>query len=621
MERQTGKRILFVISGMASWFLMMPPTAFGILMSVVIFVFLAKCSEAATVKNSSVKGKKSIGLLALLALFYVILMHGFVERWVLSSKIGAIAGRLGMRDTLFISLVAAAGIVCSLFFTVTVAGMLLQADEKKIFVPQNNVVPKINGYDAVMCLLIAVVFGLQLATAPFAKGYPGTDSAAFLYIGHRMMQGAVPYVDLFDHKGVLLYLIEYLGLSISGGKFWGVWLFEVAGLFATALFTVKTAALFDSKKETGYLAAFGTLFIFSGYMSIEGGNVVEEYALPWIVLALYIVLKYFVKDSYERKDIVWLGISFAVVFLLRANMITAWIAFLPVVFFYLIYKKRYADIGKCIVWFVAGCAVIFLPALLYFIKSGNLKEMIDCYFTFNFGYSGDDNGILPVLGAMVYLMGETAAGWIVLIISGFLCRKKPLWLLNLWFLVVSLVLASMSGRSYQHYGIMLAPAFVVPFIATADWIFGYKKRTKEKKAWLLPGTGVFTAVFAAMAVFTYNGGQNISEASLFLQENTDENADVLALGNNCRYYLESGRDTSNRFFYQTPPIDVSDELYDAFMEELSIEMPQCIIVPGQPDNTEEGNYGKVLEQLETWEKEGIYKKTVKNSFYAYNRVK
>ncbi len=121
-----------------------------------------------------------------------------------------------------------------------------------------------NVQDILICPLIAVIFGFELATAPFANGYPGTDSAAFLYIGRRMHEGAIPYVDLFDHKGIILYLIEYFGLSISGGKFFGVWILEIAGLFATALLVMKIAALFSEKKEAGYLSVVGTLFIFYG---------------------------------------------------------------------------------------------------------------------------------------------------------------------------------------------------------------------------------------------------------------------------------------------------------------------------------------------------------------------
>lgn len=611
-----GRNLLFAISGMAFWFLMMPPTILGILMSAGVLYVLLGGAAFFTEKRKIPFNGKSIGLFAALLVLYGILLHGFVERWSLSSKIGTIADRIGMNNEVFIGLVAVVGILCSLYFSLCVISVLMEGRGKTNFSSEENVQWKINIQDVLICLLIAVIIGFELATAPFSNGYPGTDSAVFLYIGERMRQGAVPYLELFDHKGIILYFIEYLGLSISGGKFWGVWVLEVAGLFATALLITKIAALFSTKKETGYLAAFGALFIFAGFMTIEGGNVVEEYALPWITAALYIVLKYFKEDSYRAADIVWLGISFMVVFLLRANMITAWIAFLPVVFLYLICKKRYTDIGKCILWFVVGCAIIAAPVLFYFVKTGSLNAMIDCYFTFNFGYSDKESGFLPVIITMVYLLGETALGCLVLVLSGVASRKKSLWYLNFWFFIVSLLLASMSGRNYQHYGIMLVPAFIVPLILSADWILSLRQK-KENTNRVFATIFVVAILLAGVNIVKFNGNDNISEEAQFIKENTSEGDEVLALGNNCRYYLESGRDTSNRFIYQTPPIDVSDKLFEEFCEELNVKQPVCIVVPGKRENGENGNYKKVLEQLDTWEKEGLYSCVEYDAFYTY----
>jgi hypothetical protein len=38
--------------------------------------------------------------------------------------------------------------------------------------------------------------------------FPNDDSAIFLYIGRAILNGQVPYVDIWDHKGPLLYYIN-----------------------------------------------------------------------------------------------------------------------------------------------------------------------------------------------------------------------------------------------------------------------------------------------------------------------------------------------------------------------------------------------------------------------------
>ena len=34
------------------------------------------------------------------------------------------------------------------------------------------------------------------------------DSSVFKYIGWQMAEGQIPYLDMFDHKGLLIYFIK-----------------------------------------------------------------------------------------------------------------------------------------------------------------------------------------------------------------------------------------------------------------------------------------------------------------------------------------------------------------------------------------------------------------------------
>ncbi len=55
-----------------------------------------------------------------------------------------------------------------------------------------------------------------LALNPFTL-YSGYDQAIFEQMGLGMLQGRIPYVDLFDHKGFLLYAINAAGLWLWPG--------------------------------------------------------------------------------------------------------------------------------------------------------------------------------------------------------------------------------------------------------------------------------------------------------------------------------------------------------------------------------------------------------------------
>ena len=65
----------------------------------------------------------------------------------------------------------------------------------------------------------------------------------------------------------------------------------------------------------------------------------------------------------------------------------------------------------------------------------------------------------------------------------------------------------------------------------------------------------------------------------YLREETGPAEDILSLGNSCRYYLLADRATEGRFFYQTPPIELSEALCQEFYDELEKNPPDRIIIP------------------------------------------
>ena len=71
------------------------------------------------------------------------------------------------------------------------------------------------------------IFSLQ---SPFTHIFPWVDSSAFLYDGLSLTKGLVMYKDFFDHKGPLIFIINYLGINLTGGIL-GVWVLEVLSLF------------------------------------------------------------------------------------------------------------------------------------------------------------------------------------------------------------------------------------------------------------------------------------------------------------------------------------------------------------------------------------------------------
>lgn len=83
--------------------------------------------------------------------------------------------------------------------------------------------------------LVAVLICTKSHTCLLFPSAPYKDSSVFRYVAYVMKKGGIPYRDTFDHKGPVLYLINYLGLLINLN---GVWIVEVIFMLANCTLTL-----------------------------------------------------------------------------------------------------------------------------------------------------------------------------------------------------------------------------------------------------------------------------------------------------------------------------------------------------------------------------------------------
>ena len=81
------------------------------------------------------------------------------------------------------------------------------------------------------------VFLTESPLHPWVGSDSGTDSSVFMTVAMMMDKGYVPYRDTFDHKGPLLYVINYLGRQIAVYR--GVWIFEFLSMLVAFFFFYK----------------------------------------------------------------------------------------------------------------------------------------------------------------------------------------------------------------------------------------------------------------------------------------------------------------------------------------------------------------------------------------------
>lgn len=493
-------------------------------------------------------------------------------------------------------------------------------------------------YPFTICFIISFLLAVNLNLSPFNNATPGTDSSVFLYIGKSMHNGATPYKDLFDHKGILLYFVEYIGYLIGFGNQIGVWIIELINIFATSVIFFCIANLFTKSKIISLLASYIVLNLsFIPFFVGEGGNLTEEYALPWISLSLYIVIKFFVTKEHKNWHIIALGVSFTIVFFLRVNMVGLWGALLISVLLYLIKSKRIAEIFKCSLLFILGCLLVIVPIGIYLISTNSLKDMIEYYFVFNLSYTGSHlrKGIITFFFDCITFSGISSFFIVYSLIINY--KNNVLWV-NVITLMFAYLSAAISGRSYPHYGIILIPFFIIPAVLTISPLL---EKTKEISIPLAKKrTLTFVVILSLLCVAFYPSyrfsvklrePKEPNELLDYLSSETSNEDDVLVLGNSVYTYINSNRYTKNKFFYQEPPIDVSDKLYEEFITELGSKTSDYIINLKSDDSLDksekkdseadsnQSNHQKVIDYLNDECEKGIYQLEKHDSFQVYVR--
>ena len=95
---------------------------------------------------------------------------------------------------------------------------------------------------ALLCACLALL--VATSSSPLYATNFWTDTNIYFTIGRGMTRGLMPYRDLFDHKGPLLFILYALGAAISDTSFIGVFALEALSLAAAVYAGWRTVRLF-----------------------------------------------------------------------------------------------------------------------------------------------------------------------------------------------------------------------------------------------------------------------------------------------------------------------------------------------------------------------------------------
>lgn len=129
-----------------------------------------------------------------------------------------------------------------------------------------------------------LVLALLLRMALFGDPFAGYDEQFYLLTGSRMLDGAIPYVDIWDRKPIGLFLIYAFAASLGGT---GVLAYQLLAALSVAATGFVIALLVRRHYALGVGLACGFLYIvWVGTMGGEDGQSPLFYNLPMAAAAL-----------------------------------------------------------------------------------------------------------------------------------------------------------------------------------------------------------------------------------------------------------------------------------------------------------------------------------------------
>lgn len=321
-------------------------------------------------------------------------------------------------------------------------------------------------YGILLLTAFLFVFLFSCTTSPLYEHYPfwfHGDSGIFQEMGVCLLQGGTPYVDLFDHKGPILWFIQALGIWIS--PHWGLMALQSISLFFSMLIWYRSILLLVDKQIPSLIIPIvGLLFLFAFY---ERGNLCEEWSLLFISLPIYLYIKRWKTTEetkapiYNHTDAFIIGLCVGIIAMIRLNNTAPIVGFVLWHFIKCIQQKEFKRLWTDIAIICGGMAIIIiLCSTFYLIKAGwtGIYEMLYGTFIFNYIYINDISD-LTLLESLLHYATPT-----IFLITTILFLFKDKSSSNICIPVaISLFVSifAVGHFDFWHYAIIFIPLFVV----------------------------------------------------------------------------------------------------------------------------------------------------------------
>jgi len=336
----------------------------------------------------------------------------------------------------------------------------------------------------VICLLLASIFLFIFSgNSPLSEFNYHGDYQWYMTMGNSLLAGKIPYRDLFEQKGPIVYFVAAFCCLFPDPD---TMMFFVE-IFSLSFFLFFAYKIFYKKLNTLLsIIAVSLLIITTFSLKQEPltGNSIEEFALPICTYFLYCWLEFLQeKKEWTKSRCLIIGLCVGVLFWSKYTILyfilTPMIIWLVISFC----QKRPKNLIINLLFLMLGYLIITLPVLLFYLLNNAIDDLFNVYFIINITQYPNTSAVQLSIFQFLKTPGIIFLFFIFWGVIRFLIcnwKNKNGWLFFTSF-VVNFLLVMLTCKGMTQYFIIFLPYTILGILDILEIIFNYLTISNYRK--------------------------------------------------------------------------------------------------------------------------------------------
>ncbi len=409
------------------------------------------------------------------------------------------------------------------------------------------------------------------------------DESIFMYGGMLINNGKLPYVDLWDHKGPLLYVLNSIALKTQLPNNLGIPLLQSTLLLLACIFPLilkyRTSLSSQTRRRFVLFVSMVSLVL---YTSINSFNTTEFWSLPFQIFVYVSLVELLVASTNEATSIFTLqsyyfisfmmGLCLAAIFLLRPNN-----GFGVLLAIFLSYTIISVKKIKIILVFSTGFLFTVIFTLCFYLPARGefLTQFVKQFWEYNLDYSSGYSLLQKSYGSVYLLVNFIKLPLLLVLVCVIIIKFQNLKSRAFFSLVLVALLDFLgqmtSGRGYSSYLVAIFGAlFVILY-----FLINFAKMSLKDYQILCILLTITILPQISTTDLDLRWHQNFREqriASDYLSKNSSKDEEVIYLGNNPYILVRSERFSASPIVYNYPVLSKFYREQSYLVERLNLDL-------------------------------------------------